>query len=913
MKPPDRPTPGRTDRILGVMGGMLRACAVPGQEGGYMATMATQGVPESLRGRDRIVFGNIQQIYEWHRDYFLQELQLCLKDPDWLAQLFIKHERRLHMYVVYCQNKPKSEHVVSEFGDSYFEELRQQLGHRLQLNDLLIKPVQRIMKYQLLLKDFLKYYSRAGMDTEELEQAVEVMCFVPKRCDDMMSLGRLRGFEGKLTAQGKLLGQDTFLVTEPEAGGLLSSRGRERRVFLFEQIVIFSEALGGGGRGGTQPAYVYKNSIKELFGGAEEPELPAEPCSPWLCRLWRRRACSCSGLGAWHVLQARLPPLRWLPHYRWRAWLLGDAVAGVTVGIVHVPQGMAFALLTSVPPVFGLYTSFFPVLIYSLLGTGRHLSTGCTNANLCVWPMAAGTFAVLSLMTGSVVERLVPDPLAGNLSGIEREQLEARRVGAAAAVAFGSGALMLVMFALQLGVLSTFLSEPVVKALTSGAAVHVLVSQLPSLFGLSLPRQIGCFSLFKTLAAVFMALARSSPAELTISALSLALLVPVKELNVRFRDRLPTPIPGEVVMVLLASVLCFTSSLDTRYNVQVVGLLPGGFPQPLFPTLDELPRILADSLPIALVTFAVSTSLASIYADKYSYTIDPNQELLAHGVSNLVSSLFSCFPNSATLATTSLLVDAGGNTQLAGLFSCIIVLSVLLWLGPFFYYLPKAVLACINISSMRQMFFQIQELPQLWHISRVDFTVWMVTWVAVVTLNVDLGLAVGVVVSMMTVVCRTQSPQSWVVYLTKVRRDDDEGDLVVNHRGVWVLLPPSLLGVEPIRVAVLDFSGIPFADAAGAREVVQLTRRCQDAGICLLLAQCNALVLETLTRAGLLDRMTPEQLFVSVQDAAAHALERLLHLRCMIHNHIRAGANAKGTKAIQKEFWDEGGEDTRLG
>uniref|UniRef100_A0ABI7Z898 DH domain-containing protein n=2 Tax=Felis catus TaxID=9685 RepID=A0ABI7Z898_FELCA len=244
---------------------------------GYMATMAAQGVPESLRGRDRIVFGNIQQIYEWHRDYFLQELQRCLKDPDWLAQLFIKHERRLHMYVVYCQNKPKSEHVVSEFGDSYFEELRQQLGHRLQLNDLLIKPVQRIMKYQLLLKDFLKYYSRAGMDTEELEQAVEVMCFVPKRCNDMMTLGRLRGFEGKLTAQGKLLGQDTFWVTEPEAGGLLSSRGRERRVFLFEQIIIFSEALGGGVRGGTQAGYVYKSSIKVSCLGLEG-NLQGDPC-----------------------------------------------------------------------------------------------------------------------------------------------------------------------------------------------------------------------------------------------------------------------------------------------------------------------------------------------------------------------------------------------------------------------------------------------------------------------------------------------------------------------------------------------------------------------------------------------------------------------------------------------------------
>ncbi|XP_020845781.1 rho guanine nucleotide exchange factor 25 isoform X2 [Phascolarctos cinereus] len=244
---------------------------------GYMATMTAQGIPENLRGRDRIVFGNIQQIYEWHRDYFLQELQKCLQDPDWLAQLFIKHERRLHMYVIYCQNKPKSEHVMSEFGDSYFEELRHHLGHRLQLNDLLIKPVQRIMQYQLLLKDFLKYYSKAKKNTEELERAVEVMCFVPKRCNDMMSLGRLRGFEGKLTTQGKLLAQDTFWVTEPEAGGLLPARGRERRVFLFEQIIIFSEALGGGVRGGTQPGYVYKNSIKVSCLGLEK-NTQGDPC-----------------------------------------------------------------------------------------------------------------------------------------------------------------------------------------------------------------------------------------------------------------------------------------------------------------------------------------------------------------------------------------------------------------------------------------------------------------------------------------------------------------------------------------------------------------------------------------------------------------------------------------------------------
>ncbi|KAI2649674.1 Rho guanine nucleotide exchange factor 25 [Labeo rohita] len=248
---------------------------------GYMATMNTKGVPEDMKGKDKIVFGNIHQIYDWHKDYFLGELEKCVAEPERLAQLFIKHERRLHMYVVYCQNKPKSEHIVSEYIETYFEELKQQLGHRLQLNDLLIKPVQRIMKYQLLLKDFLKYYTKAGMDTEELEFEPEIRVilylligfkssggdvFCSKRCNDMMNVGRLQGFEGKITAQGKLLQQDTFLVTEQDSS--LLSRAKERRVFLFEQLVIFSEPIDRK-KGFSLPGYIFKNSIKISCLGVE--------------------------------------------------------------------------------------------------------------------------------------------------------------------------------------------------------------------------------------------------------------------------------------------------------------------------------------------------------------------------------------------------------------------------------------------------------------------------------------------------------------------------------------------------------------------------------------------------------------------------------------------------------------------
>ncbi|XP_067467548.1 triple functional domain protein isoform X1 [Thunnus thynnus] len=241
---------------------------------GYMSRMKEEGVPDDMKGKDKIVFGNIHQIFDWHKDFFLGELEKCLEDPDRLGPLFLKQERRLNMYVVYCQNKPKSEHIVSEYIDTYFEDLKQRLNHRLQITDLLIKPVQRIMKYQLLLKDFLKHSKKAGLESMELEKAVEVMCIVPKRCNDMMNVGRLQGFDGKIVAQGRLLLQDTFMVCDPE--GSMLGRMKERRVFLFEQLLIFSEPLDKK-KGFSLPGFLYKNSIKISCLGLEE-NVEGDPC-----------------------------------------------------------------------------------------------------------------------------------------------------------------------------------------------------------------------------------------------------------------------------------------------------------------------------------------------------------------------------------------------------------------------------------------------------------------------------------------------------------------------------------------------------------------------------------------------------------------------------------------------------------
>jgi hypothetical protein len=233
---------------------------------GYIATMKDPEfeiiMPEDLRnGKDKMVFGNIKAIYDWHKDTFLRCLRRAIDSPTELAQLFRRYERKLHMYVVYCQNKPVSEYIVSEHLESYFEDLRVKLGHKLQLCDLLIKPVQRIMKYQLMLKDILKYTERAGLigEAEPLRAAYEIMVIVPKAANDMMDVGRLQGFDGKITAQGKLLLHG--LLTVSDVQGTVVGKNKELQVFLFEQSIILSEIVGKKTQF-TSPQYIYKTHMQ---------------------------------------------------------------------------------------------------------------------------------------------------------------------------------------------------------------------------------------------------------------------------------------------------------------------------------------------------------------------------------------------------------------------------------------------------------------------------------------------------------------------------------------------------------------------------------------------------------------------------------------------------------------------------
>uniref|UniRef100_A0A8C4GFE2 Solute carrier family 26 member 6 n=1 Tax=Dicentrarchus labrax TaxID=13489 RepID=A0A8C4GFE2_DICLA len=434
-----------------------------------------------------------------------------------------------------------------------------------------------------------------------------------------------------------------------------------------------------------------------------------------------------------NCLLGTVPVVSWLPRYSIRENALGDLISGISVGIMQLPQGMAYALLAAVPPVFGLYSSFYPVLIYFIFGTSKHISIG--------------TYAVMSVMIGGVIERLAPDSNfmiwdnETNSSIIDVTSRDAERVRVAAAVTFISGLFQIVLGLVQFGFVVTYLSEPLVRGYTTGAAIHVIVSQLKYTFGISPVRHSGPFSLIYTVLEVCYLLPQTNVGTLVVSIVAIIGLILAKELNAYLSKKLPIPIPVELLGIVIATVVSWQVDLNGKYGVDVVGLIPSGLQPPALPAVSLFGQVIGDAFALAVVGYGIAISLGRIFALKYGYSVDSNQELIALGLSNSVGGFFQCFAISCSMSRTMVQESTGGKTQVAGALSAIVILFITLWIGALFEDLPKAVLAAIIFVNLHGMMKQFMDIPALWKSNKVDMVVWVVTFILTVLFNPDLGLA----------------------------------------------------------------------------------------------------------------------------------------------------------------------------
>uniref|UniRef100_A0A3B3U8U5 Solute carrier family 26 member 6, like 1 n=1 Tax=Poecilia latipinna TaxID=48699 RepID=A0A3B3U8U5_9TELE len=444
------------------------------------------------------------------------------------------------------------------------------------------------------------------------------------------------------------------------------------------------------------------------------------------------------------------PVLYWLPKYSVWDYGMPDLVSGISVGIMHLPQGLAYALLASVPPVFGLYTSLYPALIYFFFGTSRHNSIG--------------TFTVLSIMVGSVTERLAPDEFFLKTNGtnltleMDVAARDAYRVQVAAATTFLGGLIQVLLGVIKFGFVGTYLSEPLVRAYTSAAAAHAVVAQLKYLFKVSPKRFTGPLSQVYTLVDLCLSLPKTHLPTLLVSSVTIVLLTGAKELNSFLSTKLPVPIPVELITIVAATLLSSTIDLNNNYSVSVVGEIPSGLSAPSVPNLSLFGDVIGDAFALAIVGYAVSISLGKTFALKHGYKVDSNQELVALGLSNAVGSFFQCFSVCSSMSRSLVQETTGGKTQMAGVASALIVLVTILKLGMLFQELPKAVLASIVLVNLKGMFKQYSDVVTLWRRSKIDLAVWLVTWVSTMLLNLDLGLAASIAFALFTVTFRTQMP-----------------------------------------------------------------------------------------------------------------------------------------------------------
>ncbi|ELR46378.1 Solute carrier family 26 member 6 [Bos mutus] len=473
---------------------------------------------------------------------------------------------------------------------------------------------------------------------------------------------------------------------------------------------------------------------------------PAQVTLQW--RTWFR----CSRARAQALLLQYLPVLAWLPQYSVRDWLLGDLLSGLSVAIMQLPQGLAYALLAGLPPVFGLYSSFYPVFVYFLFGTSRHISVG--------------TFAVMSVMVGSVMESLAPDDafLLGLNSTLDVAARDATRVQLASTLSVLVGLFQVGLGMVHFGFVVTYLSEPLVRAYTTAASVHVFVSQLKYVFGLHLSSRSGPLSLIYTVLEVCWKLPQMVVGTMVTAIVAGVVLVLVKLLNEKLRRHLPMPLPGELLTLIGATGISYGVGLKQAFGVDIVGKIPAGLVPPMAPRPQLFAKLLGNAFAIAVVGFAIAISLGKIFALRHGYRVYSNQELVALGLSNLLGGIFQCFPVSCSMSRSLVQESTGGNTQVAGAISSLFILIIIVKLGELFQDLPKAVLAAVVIVNLKGMVMQCTDVVSLWKANRMDLLIWVVTFVANIPPNpglgvlLDLGLAVAVVFSLMLVVVRTQMP-----------------------------------------------------------------------------------------------------------------------------------------------------------
>ncbi len=545
-----------------------------------------------------------------------------------------------------------------------------------------------------------------------------------------------------------------------------------------------------------------------------------------------------------------LPVLDWLPAYQ-TTQFKGDLIAGLTVGVMLIPQGMAYALIAGLPPIYGLYASTIPLILYALLGTSRQL--------------AVGPVAMVSLLTAAGIGTLAQ-------GGTETYIL------LAIALSLFVGLIQLLLGVFRLGFLVNFLSHPVISGFTSAAALIIGLSQLKHLLGVDLARSHYIHEI------LLEALQQLGSINWLTLALGIGGIVLIKG-----SKRIHRSLPGPLIAVALGILVVWGFRLD-ELGVKVLGSVPQGLPGFAVPTfsMEVLPELFPIAMAIALVSFMESIAVAkAIQARHKNYTVSANQELIALGAANIGGSFFQAYPTTGGFSRTAVNDQAGAQTGLATLISAGLILLTLLFLTPLFFYLPKALLASVIMVAVAGL-IDYKEAVHLWHTDRTDFWMLVATFVATLSLGIEQGIGIGVLLSLAMVIYRTTRPHIAVLgrvpgsdYYRNVDRFQDlevEPNLLIlrfdselyfantQYFRDQLLQHCADKGPE-LKGIVLVANSITSIDSSGIHALKEIVSDCQARGLEVFVTGVIGPVRDAMRKGGLIELIGKDHFFMSEQEA----------------------------------------------
>lgn len=558
------------------------------------------------------------------------------------------------------------------------------------------------------------------------------------------------------------------------------------------------------------------------------------------------------------ILHRLFPILTWLPQYK-RAWLGADLNAGLTVGIMLIPQGMAYAMIAGLPPVYGLYASLVPQLIYVLTGTSRKLGMGPVAMDSLL--VAAGLGAL-------------------KLSGISEY------IGMAIFLALFMGVLQVVLGLLKMGFLVRFLSKPVISGFTSAAAVIIGFSQLKHLLGTNVP---GSNRFHLLLYQSFQHLDEIHGLTVLVGILSIGIILLFKRINSKW--------PASLIAVVLSILASIWLKLEEK-GVRVVGEIPQGLPGFEIPTvpLDRLQDLLPIAITLALIAFmeAISVAKAVEEQDKTD-ELRPNQELIALGLSNVLGSFFQSYPTTGGFSRTAVNHQTGARSPLALFFSALVIGITLLFITDWFYALPNAILAAVIMVAISGL-IDFRYPVELYQKRKDEFVLLIITFGITLFIGIKEGILLGVLFSLLLLVYRTSQPHIAVLgrikgspYFRNLDRFEEEAqatpgilmfrfdsELYFGNKDYFKQELYRLIqeNPSPVKTVILNAKSVNYIDSTAVYTLRQILDDLHEKEITFLVAGAIGPTRDILFNSGLIKTIGDERIFSSTLDAYEYAVNQ---------------------------------------